>query len=447
MRWQDHLPMDIEVWALEYPGHESRYREPLVASATELAAQISKQIVKVVKGPFALFGHSMGSLIAYETLKLLKRDYDLEPKTLFVSGFSAPQLPPFRPPLRDLPEADFRKEIAKYGGTPAEILADEEFMQFVSPLLRNDMGLCEIYEFDRGHPINVPIVAFGGYNDPIVPWHRLLAWSERTAERFEAFLLPGEHFFIRAAAPEITAEISSSCNESQNTQRLKAPSMNVVDLWLIKTYQPRSVIASLSLLLSSEEVRLADAYAQTADRTRSIVSRAALRDLLSRYIGIDAKEISFTLSESAKPICLRAKPLSFNVSHSDEYAIIGISLDQDVGVDIEMIKEDIETVELATLFASLSERQHLASVDEADRIDLFYDLWVRKEACLKCTGVGFLGAPLLLEVGFNEYSVVDPKDHGFFGLQSFSPVSGYAAAIATKRSIDSCRVRLWSPPV
>ena len=447
MRWQDYLPDTIESWPLEYPGHESRFRETPIFKLTELALTISAQIAAAVRGPFALFGHSMGSALAYETVKCLKRDFDLEPEILFVSGYSAPHLPAFRPPVRDLPEPEFREELKRYGGTPAEILADEDFMRFISPLLRHDLGLCETHEHVASAELSIPIVAFGGYDDPTVPWDRLLEWSQLTCSSFVAHFFPGEHFFIKDAAPRVARLVAEALAPETSNGELSAPGHEVVHLWAMPTDISDAELQRLSRLLDEQERTRAGKFVRFCDRARSVIGRAALRDLLGRYTNLSPGRLSFTVSPTGKPLCNGVKPLEFNVSHSGSLAMIGVAHGQAIGVDVEQIKAGLFEQGLGRDLMTIREREALDTHSETKRTGAFFDLWVRKEAVLKRTGEGFTGSASAIDTGFSSpfRSNGDLSAPFYSNIRSFTLADGYAAAVATERPIAHVVVRYWEP--
>jgi medium-chain acyl-[acyl-carrier-protein] hydrolase len=446
-RWHDYLPDMIEPWPLEYPGHESRFRESLAPSLVDLARLISAQIATVVRGRFALFGHSMGSALAYETSRSLKKDHGLEPEMLFVSGYSAPHLSAFRPPVRDLPEFEFRQEIKRYGGTPPEILADEDFMQFISPLLRHDLGLCETHQHEADVPLNIPVVAFGGYDDPTVPWNRLLEWSRLTSSAFVAHFFPGEHFFIKDAAPRVAQLVAHALASGDNSGDLLPPASDMVHLWAARTDIPATDIEQLSDLLSEDERDRARKFVRPCDRSRSVVGRAALRDLLGQYKKQPAEALSFTTSSTEKPLCDEAKPLEFNVSHSGSLALLGFAQGQAIGVDVEEIRSGVYEQGLARQVMTTAECRLLDAHRAGDREPAFFDLWVRKEAVLKRSGEGFTGSARAIDTGFSSpyRTSADLSGTSRRDICSFTLADGHAGAVAAERPIAHVVVRYWQP--
>jgi len=148
--------------------------------------------------------------------------------------------------------------------------------------------------------------------------------------------------------------------------------------------------------LSSDEVARASRFHFDTDRARFELCRTALRFLLGRYQSIPPREIRFTYSAAGKPeLAADQNPqaLRFNVSHSDNTALIAIGLHDALGVDIEKIRLDVNATELSERFFSERERSALRYLPEAVRITAFYACWARKESFLKATGDG-LGFPL-----------------------------------------------------
>src|SRR5207249_3172989 len=89
----------------------------------------------------------------------------------------------------------------------------------------------------------------------------------------------------------------------------------------------------------------------------------------------------------------------FNVAHSGDWALIAVARGRQVGVDVERIRDDLDMDGIGRLVFTPSECKYLQSLPEQSRLEGFFDLWVRKEAYLKCSGLGFSGSPEKVEVG------------------------------------------------
>jgi medium-chain acyl-[acyl-carrier-protein] hydrolase len=418
-----------------------------VGNAPDLATAIAEQITAATRMPFAIFGHSMGALLAFETVRTLRLRHGLQPVALFVSGFSAPHLKPLRPPMRDLPEAAFRDELRRYGGTPELVLADEEFMQFLSPLLRRDLGICETYDHQSGPKLTVPIIAFGGADDPTVPWGRLLDWSDQTAAAFRAHFMPGKHFFIKEAAPLICATIAQDLQGGPPDERLTPPRPREAHIWTVRLDREASDSMRLREILSADERQRADAFVHAADRRRYTITRAALRTLLGRYGGVRPDTIGFSYSANQKPGCEALRPLEFNVSHSGALALIAFTSGCPVGVDVEHVRRDLDVAGVGRQVFTNAEIVQLARIAEARRGAAFFDLWVRKEAYFKRSGEGLGGAPRDTHVGLGPSFLSEgPAAHSSASpgtLLSFSPASDYAGALGAGMPLEQTIVRRW----
>ena len=169
-----------------------------------------------------------------------------------------------------------------------------------------------------------------------------------------------------------------------------------IDVWTVRLDEPASAAASESSVLSPDEIARAGRFHFEKDRTHFSRCRSALRQLLSGYLAIPASEIRFEYLASGKPQLAAAqnpRAVQFNVSHSAGVALIAIGAERRLGVDIEKIRDNVDTTSLAERFFSLRERAGLQALPEHLRLPGFFACWTRKEAFLKATGDG-LSFPL-----------------------------------------------------
>lgn len=208
--WSQQLPASVEVCALELPGHGARLTEPPLDDLDEVLGAIAQVIQPLCDRPFVLFGHSMGALISFELARYCRRHGLPMPAHLYVSGHRAPQLPDPEPPVHTLPDAAFREKLTRLQGTDPAVLANDEFMALLLPVLRADFALCETYTYVAEPPLPCPITAFGGSLDPATQRGKLRAWRSQTQAKFTQHVLPGNHFFIHAAAASLLHQLSLS---------------------------------------------------------------------------------------------------------------------------------------------------------------------------------------------------------------------------------------------
>ena len=199
-----------EVWAVQYPGHQDRLSESTITDVHELAQELVDHLPKDADRPLALFGHSMGALVAFEAANRLSARGDVI-EALFVSGRRAPSLP--QPstdrPLHKLPDNDFLAEVSRLGGIPADLLGNAEFREIVLPSLRGDYEAVETYRMRPGQALRSPIHACYGDVDPTVTQTEAAQWAAHTEAEFTARQYSGGHFYLNEHEEALAADIVS----------------------------------------------------------------------------------------------------------------------------------------------------------------------------------------------------------------------------------------------
>ncbi len=197
--WPAYFTDDVEIVAIQLPGREDRFCEPPIDSAELLAGQLLEGLSGYLDGPFALFGHSMGALIAFELTRRLG-SMGVEPVHFFASGCRAPHLPNRSPDRHALPDREFVAAIRDLNGVPADLLENADFLDLILPTLRSDFKVAETYTpHSRARLLHCPVSVFGGIQDEEVPLDYLESWSRYTTGPFHVHLLPGDHFFVNSS--------------------------------------------------------------------------------------------------------------------------------------------------------------------------------------------------------------------------------------------------------
>ncbi|MET9978959.1 thioesterase II family protein [Streptomyces microflavus] len=203
----------VEVRAVQYPGRQDRRRETPAGDITELAGRIAERLRDPGGRPYALFGHSMGALLAYETARVL-RSWDVQaPVRLFLSGRGAPSPVPPRSDL--LPDdAAILAAVRSLGGTGAAVLDDPEMVEMALPALRADYRALAAYSWRGGDPLDVPVTVLNGRDDPVVTAEDAARWAEHTSSTFEVKEFPGNHFYLDQQAAEVAGVLTDGLRQA-----------------------------------------------------------------------------------------------------------------------------------------------------------------------------------------------------------------------------------------
>lgn len=213
LRWQEAVDPAIEICAVQLPGRSSRIAEAPIASLPALLQAVAPVVARMDDLPYALFGHSVGALIAFELARYLRLHGLPAPQHMFMSGCHAPQ---FRAPTRQLhtlSDEDFTEVLREYEGTPPEVLATRDLMALLLPAIRADFAIAENYRYRHGPLLSAPISVFAGRDDLNKEPGQVDGWAKETAGDCRVDWFDGGHFFIhgqRAAVLErINAELTA----------------------------------------------------------------------------------------------------------------------------------------------------------------------------------------------------------------------------------------------
>ena len=203
----------VDVCPVQLPGRENRFREPPHHRLEPLLEALGSALFRHLDRPYALFGHSLGALLAYELARVLSA-VGLRPERLLVSGRIAPQLRDTRPAMHGLSDTELVAGLRELGGIPDALLDNRELLAMQLPTLRADLAVNETYRHVAGPPLEVPVTAFGGDRDPKVGIAELRAWARTTRAGFRASVLPGGHFFIAGSRNRLLAELCGDLGRS-----------------------------------------------------------------------------------------------------------------------------------------------------------------------------------------------------------------------------------------
>ncbi|MBD2871903.1 thioesterase II family protein [Paenibacillus arenilitoris] len=193
--WLKYADQAIELVPIELSGRGRRLPQPLLTNIADIVEDVCSMIQPDIgQKPYMLFGHSMGSLIAYELSRKLMQSGNQGPLHVFFSGRSVPHQPANK--IRhQLPDEELKKEIFQFGGTPKELLDDPDFIRMFLPIIRADMKAVETYRAEEEiAPLPCNLSIFNGKRDHLIT--NLEEWRNYTTEQIEYRFFEGGHFYL-----------------------------------------------------------------------------------------------------------------------------------------------------------------------------------------------------------------------------------------------------------
>lgn len=210
--WKKLLDSRIQLIPVELAGRGRRINEPLYNNAHEAVNDIYNSICSELDGaPYALFGHSMGTLLTYELLRKIAANIDQEPVHVFFSGRYPPYIEAEVKNTHKLPDKEFLAEVFSLGGTNQEILQNEELMRIFLPVLRSDYKLIETYKHQGNiFKTSCDITLLSGKHDHYMEGNDMSQWQECTTGNCKLFEYHDGHFFINTYRKDVVDLINKT---------------------------------------------------------------------------------------------------------------------------------------------------------------------------------------------------------------------------------------------
>ncbi|MBX4266071.1 thioesterase II family protein [Clostridium estertheticum] len=212
-KWKNYLHPSIQLVPIQLKGRGKRFSESFYESLEEAVDDIFENIKdKIVDDDYAIYGHSMGSLLAYELYYKISEFNLRKPKHIFFSGYEAPSMIKKTESTYTFPDYDFMKKVMELGGIPEELINNQEVLQIFLPIIRSDFKIVETYNYKkREEKILCDVSILNGKHDSI-DLEGILAWKNHVCRGFKVYTFNGNHFFINSNVENVTSIINATLN-------------------------------------------------------------------------------------------------------------------------------------------------------------------------------------------------------------------------------------------
>ncbi len=219
-------------------------------------------------------------------------------------------------------------------------------------------------------------------------------------------------------------------------------------LWRVSLADPEGLVERFYALLSDDERACADRFRFADDRRCFVISHGALRVILGYYTGRDPTRLRFDRGPHGKPALRSGHGPHFNLAHSGDLALLALSPDHEVGVDVEQWRAVADYDSIAARFFSPAEQDVLRGLPASARARAFLIGWTRKEAVMKALGLGVAQSPESIEVSLEEGRAVVLRIAGRPAVQwtmiTFAPAPGFIGALAIQAPSSALSFWEWA---
>jgi 4'-phosphopantetheinyl transferase len=202
---------------------------------------------------------------------------------------------------------------------------------------------------------------------------------------------------------------------------------NAVCVWTLRLPAEGENWKHVWSLLSRDEHKRAERFHRSDDRERFAAAHASLRIVIGEELDVAPADVEFAAGPG-KPRLSGSTTLRFSLSHSEEFAMVALAWDREVGIDVERLTGVLDVLGLANRFYAPWEARLLASLPPAQQRQAFFAMWVEKEALLKAMGVGI-----------EQLAYAAPSDT--FAVQPVRAPGGYVAALAVAGPVCEVTMR------
>lgn len=197
-QWGKYLDTRIDLCPIEYRGRGGRYKEKLYTDFSQIIEDMYEKVsdnINQKSGSFAFFGHSMGSLVAFEVCRTLQERKGIEPLHLFLSGRQAPNIIKYLPKYHLHSDEEFANKMLSIGGIPEKLIMRKNILKLYLNVLKKDLIALDTYKFENLNKLNCNISTLNGKDD-IVTEDDASAWNTFTLGSYQQYMFEGGHFYL-----------------------------------------------------------------------------------------------------------------------------------------------------------------------------------------------------------------------------------------------------------
>ncbi|MEV4706143.1 thioesterase domain-containing protein [Actinoplanes sp. NPDC049316] len=205
--WRRLLPERIDLVAVQLPGRSDRFTERPHERMTALVDDLAEVAGPLLDRPFACFGISMGSRVAWTFAHALRDRSMPRPARLYLACDAAPATDDGTWPWQNRADG-LEGYVREMGGTPPEVLSQPELLQALLPALHADLTVLDTHGFHPEVPLAVPVHAFAAADDPVATPERVGGWRTETTADFRLHVVPGGHFLSAEAESQVITTIA-----------------------------------------------------------------------------------------------------------------------------------------------------------------------------------------------------------------------------------------------
>lgn len=264
----------------------------------------------------------------------------------------------------------------------------------------------------------------------------------------------------RTLPPHGPSMLHTSTEQTTPTEAFRWPVPRVrptlkvdeVHVWAASLEQPAASVRGLESLLSLQELDRAERFRNEGDRRRYVVAHGILRRVLAGYRHADPRALRFTIGRNGKPsLSDESGPtaLRFNLSHTEDMALIAVTLGREIGVDVERVRPISELDSIVESYFTPRERDTLRTMESTAKPAAFYRCWTRKESYAKATGgdlsIALGGFDTRLWSGPADVPALEPpRESSGWNLYELLPADGYVGAVAINGPVGRLLSWRWT---